>query len=130
MRKVMKKWRPEKDGQIASWMFALASSLVKNEMRMREKKRRVKQLAAADARSTKEVENGKHTSGGVMIAVQKRAASVADTAGRGNVEGLEETKEEPYCSGYITKGGLSKSLQSASGIQNAGRREMRLCWKQ
>ena len=41
-------------------------------------------VAAADARSTKEVEDGKHISGGVMIAVKQ-----VDPAS-GKVEGLEE----------------------------------------
>ena len=54
-----------------------------------------------------------------MIVVQKKeVASVVDTTG-GQVEGLRENE------GIIAKVGC-KSLQSTSGTQKAGRREMRL----
>ena len=45
--------------------------------------------AGADARSTAEVEDGKHATGGVMIARRKNMASVEETTG-GKVESLEE----------------------------------------
>ena len=53
--------------------------------------RRLQAQNRAAARSTKEVEDGKHTSGGVVIAVKRRVASVVDTA-EGKVEGLEENE--------------------------------------
>ena len=48
-------------------------------------------IAAADARSTKEAKDGKHSSGRAMIAVKKEVLSVVDVAG-GKVERLEENE--------------------------------------
>ena len=44
--------------------------------------------AAAGARGVAYMEDGKHTSGGMMVAVNKSVASMVDTAG-GKVESVE-----------------------------------------
>ena len=76
-------------------------------------------IAADDARSTKEVEDGKHTSGGVMIAVKEEVAPEVDTVGC-KVEGLEDNTGRNLQRWTNRKGGLQIIALKASGFAHKG----------
>ena len=52
-------------------------------------------IPAEDARSTAEVEDGKHTSGGVVIGVKNEVASVVDTTGS-KVESFQDKRRNNF----------------------------------
>ena len=85
------------------------------------------EIAAADARSTVEIKNGKLTSGGVMCRQRKCGLGGRyDWRPRGR---CGRKREELHRFGLTAKVD-SKSLRFISGTRNARLQETRPCWKQ
>ena len=111
-------------------MFIGLEHRLRGEAEMNACSKKGDTIAAADARSTKEVEDGRRTLGGVMVAVRKEVASVVDTAGS-NVDWKKKPGKGLAQIWLSCNGGLVdfKPSRSIFGTQKAGRQGTRHRWK-
>ena len=84
--------------------------------------------AATIAEETAGDKDRKHTSGGVLVAIDSNLGAVVG-AEEGTIESIQEMKEESPKHGWMSQEGCVSS-RCTSGIRKDGRQGMKLSWKQ